>query len=262
MGTESAVVSKSVIKPIEIVRSGNLTGSCLARGVIALGNFDGFHLGHQLLIRKARQIAGQTCPVAIMSVEPHPRQFFNPDMTIGRLALPEQKHQRAEMLGVDYIFEPTFDKEFASLTPEAFVYDVLHKKLDVSHVIVGENFRFGAGRRGDCAGLKELAAKYNMSVDVILLQSEFSSTRVRAALGAGDLSSAQRCLGRAWEANVISRNGSLYLAEGLIRPRGGWYILKNTLLDSEFVAQITSDGRIISQALCSEQVRFITRLFD
>ncbi|MCQ9147701.1 FAD synthetase family protein [Ochrobactrum sp. BTU2] len=260
MFIESAFVSQSVIKPIEIVRNGNLAGTRLARGVIALGNFDGFHLGHQFLISKAQQIAGQTRPVAIMSVEPHPRQFFNPNVLLERLALPEQKHRTAEMLGIDYIFEPRFDKEFASLTPDMFVSHVLHQNLDVSHVIVGENFRFGAARKGDCNALVELAGKYGVSVDVIPLKSEFSSTRVREALSTGDLNSAERCLGRTWEANIVYRDGSFRLAEGLILPKEGRYILRRQPSGAEFIARLTSDGRVFSPDIYSGKVHFIARL--
>lgn len=73
MFIERGFALQPIIKPIQVVRDGILTGTDLARGVIALGNFDGFHLGHQFLIRKAQQIAGKAYPVAIMSVEPHPR---------------------------------------------------------------------------------------------------------------------------------------------------------------------------------------------
>lgn len=255
-----SALSPAVVKPVEVVRTGVLTGTSLGRAVIALGNFDGFHLGHQFLIKNAHQIAGGMRPVAIMSVEPHPRQFFNPDTLIERLALPEQKHRTAATLGLDYIFEPTFDREFASLTPQAFVIDILHGKLDVSHIIAGENFRFGAGRKGDCKVLVELAGSVGIGVDIIPLQQEFSSTRVREALMVGDVRLAQQCLGRAWEADVIWRDNDYRLAEGLIRPSEGHYVLGDPIDGQVFVAHLTQDGRITSPVACPDKVSFLTRL--
>lgn len=255
-----SALSPAVVKPVEIVRTGILTDTGLAGAVIALGNFDGFHLGHQFLIKKAHQIASGNCPVAIMSVEPHPRQFFNPDTLLERLALPTQKYQTAQMLGLDYIFEPAFDRSFASLTPQAFVIDILHGKLDVSHIIVGENFRFGAARKGDCTALVELAGSVGIGVDIIPLQKEFSSTRVREALIAGDVRLAQQCLSRAWHADVIWRDGDYRLAEGLIRPREGHYVLGDPSDGRVFVAHLTKYGRITSPVACPKKVSFLTRL--
>ncbi|TCQ79712.1 riboflavin kinase/FMN adenylyltransferase [Ochrobactrum sp. BH3] len=260
MFIERGFALQPITKPIQVVRDGILTGTDLARGVIALGNFDGFHLGHQFLIRRAQQIAGKAYPVAIMSVEPHPRQFFNPDTVIERLALPEQKHRVAEMLGLDYIFEPTFDREFAALTPQAFVIDILHKKLDVSHIVVGENFRFGAGRKGDCAALVELAQSVGICVDIVPLQSEYSSTRVREALVAGDVSVAHQCLGRAWAAEIVWRDGSFRLAEGLVRPKEGQYVLGQVPYGHNFIVHLAGDGRIMSSVICPKKVYFLEYL--
>lgn len=257
---ERAFALSTGIKPVQVVRNGTLSGSNLARAVIALGNFDGFHLGHQLLLQKAKQIAGTIRPIAVMSVEPHSRQFFNPDIVIARLALPEQKRRLAEMLGLDYIFEPDFDQDFASLTPEAFVIDILHRRLDISHIIVGENFRFGAGRRGNCASLIKLASSVGIGVDIIPLQTAFSSTHIRKALQDGNVKSACQSLGRAWEASIVWRDNGYHLAEGLVCPKEGYYVLADPSDGRVFISQLAQDGRIWSTVSCPGRVSFLARL--
>ncbi|AGT11338.1 pantothenate synthetase (plasmid) [Paracoccus aminophilus JCM 7686] len=224
-------------------------GSRLRDGVIALGNFDGFHRGHRLLIGTARRIAATRRPVAIMSVEPHPRQFFaTPGTAPFRLATAAQKLRAAQGIGLGYLFQPAFDAEFAGLSPEAFIETVLHARLGVSHVVVGADFRFGAKRAGDCRLLADLCLRHDIGVTLVPLQGGFSSSAVRAALRAGDLEAACASLGRTWQVELVARPevtqpGSLQgwaLAPELIRPPAGRYLIRAE--GKESVIDLTAEG--------------------
>lgn len=245
---------------IEIVRGALPSNSRLAGAVIALGNFDGFHRGHRFLLQQAHRLAARRLPVAIMSAEPHPRQFFNPGTPLQRLALPTQKHRLARELGLDYVFEPRFDQSFASLTPHAFVREVLHDMLQVSHVVIGENFRFGAGRAGDCTMLTELSADMGIGVEVVSLQGRVSSSRIRDALARGDLDTVHDCLGRAWEAKIDQSGNGHVLASGLIRPAEGQYLVHDPDRGQTFTVRLDAGGRLDGVHQHTDRIAFLTRL--
>lgn len=245
---------------IEIVRGALPSNSRLAGAVIALGNFDGFHRGHQFLLQQAHRLAARRLPVAIMSAEPHPRQFFNPGTPLQRLALPTQKHRLARELGLDFVFEPRFDQSFASLTPHAFVREVLHDMLQVSHVVVGENFRFGARRAGDCAMLTELSADLGIGVEVVSLQGRFSSSRIRDALACGDLDTVHDCLGCAWEAKIDQSENGHVLASGLMRPAEGQYLVHDPDRGETFTIRLDACGRLDGIHEPTDRITFLTRL--
>ncbi|NML74789.1 FAD synthetase family protein [Rhizobium sp. S-51] len=245
---------------VEIVRSALPSNSRLAGAVIALGNFDGFHRGHRFLLQQAHRLAARRLPVAIMSAEPHPRQFFNPGTPLQRLALPTQKHRLARELGLDYVFEPRFDRSFASLTPHAFVREVLHDMLQVSNVVVGENFRFGARRAGDCAMLTELSADLGIGVEVVSLQGRFSSSRIRDALACGDLDTVHDCLGRTWEAKIDQSENGHVLASGLMRPAEGQYLVHDPDRGETFTIRLDACGRLDGIHEQTDRIAFLTRL--
>ena len=120
-----------------------------ARGAsVAMGNFDGVHLGHQSVINLARR---PDAPLGIVTFEPHPRQVFAPDAPPFRLMNPEARANRLAKLGVQHLYELPFDKTLASLTPDAFARDVLAHGLGIRHVVVGADFCFGKGRSGTAA---------------------------------------------------------------------------------------------------------------
>ena len=170
---------------------------------LAIGNFDGLHLGHQALLAKLTQTAKQQqLKSAVMTFEPHPREFFTPDQAPTRLASLREKLERFADAGVEIVYLCRFDKKFAALSSEDFIEKILLQSVNAKTVLVGEDFRFGAGRRG---GVEDIA---NAGINLISLpqvnlaeadiQQRVSSTRVRNALATGQLEVAKSLLGRAY----------------------------------------------------------------
>jgi riboflavin kinase/FMN adenylyltransferase len=167
----------------------------LVHASVALGNFDGVHLGHQAVIHLARTAD----PLGIVTFEPHPREVFQPDAPPFRLMNAEARANRLAKLGVQHLYELPFDKTLASLSPEAFARDVLAQGLGVSHVVVGADFCFGQGRAGKAQDLVRLGQTYGFAVTVAgLVQhdgAEISSTAIRIALAEGRPRDAAAMLG-------------------------------------------------------------------
>jgi riboflavin kinase / FMN adenylyltransferase len=162
---------------------------------VAMGNFDGVHLGHRAVIDLARNSA----PLGIVTFEPHPREYFAPHSAPFRLMNAEARANRLAKLGVDRLYELPFGLDLASLSPEAFAKDVLADGLGVSHVVVGADFCFGKGRAGKAIDLQALGHKHGFSVtvaDLVKFQNrEISSTAIRQALTDGRPRDAQAMLG-------------------------------------------------------------------
>lgn len=213
-----------------------------ARGAsVAMGNFDGVHLGHQSVIDLARGRG----PLGIVTFEPHPREYFSPAAAPFRLMNAEARANRLAKLGVEHLFALPFDSEMARLSPEAFVRDVLVAGLGLSHVVVGTDFRFGAGRAGSTEDLKTLGEKHGLAVTVAELihhgDREISSTAIRQALAVGNPREAAAMLGH-WhriDGEVIhgeKRGRQLGFptanmsVEGLHLPRFGVYAVKVDVL--------------------------------
>lgn len=177
----------------------------LRGGVVALGNFDGVHLGHQKVIGTAKSLAGaKQVACGVMSFEPHPRELFKPSAVPFRLTPFRIKARLIEALGLDFLVMQRFDREFASHTAEEFIFQVLVAGLGVSHVVVGYDYVFGRGRTGNVALLEEMADRCGFGVTCIdPVEAEdgilYSSTRIREALTSGLPREAARLLGRNWE---------------------------------------------------------------
>jgi len=175
-----------------------------ARGAaIALGNFDGVHLGHQAVIASARAVAearGVALGAAVF--EPHPRLFFQPDLPPFRLQTPRQRARALAELGVTEVFEIGFDAALAKSTDREFAERVLRDLLGVAHVSVGADFRFGHARMGDVESLKALGAELGFSVEAVAPVKgggeKISSTAIREAIAAGEMRKAAAMLGRPW----------------------------------------------------------------
>ena len=173
--------------------------------VLALGNFDGVHRGHQTVIAAAGAVARRLgAPHGVLTFEPHPRQIFRPDDAPFRLTPLRVKAHELEALGVDVMFSLHFDREFAQRTAENFVDEILLGALRVRHVVVGYDFVFGRGRAGTVEFLQDMGAQRGFGIDVVAAVAEggseiVSSTRIREHLVAGRPAEAARLLGRAWE---------------------------------------------------------------
>ncbi|GMG81423.1 bifunctional riboflavin kinase/FAD synthetase [Paralimibaculum aggregatum] len=165
----------------------------------ALGNFDGVHRGHQALLAAARK-AAPGAPLAVVSFEPHPRRFFQPDAAPFRLTSAEARPRVLASLGVERLYALPFDRALAAMSPEAFARDVLAEGLGLGHVVVGADFHFGKGRAGTAQMLAELGQRFGFGVTIEPMRGgpggAFSSTAIRQALRTGHPVAAARALGR------------------------------------------------------------------
>lgn len=163
---------------------------------VAMGNFDGVHLGHRSVIAFA---AAQPAPLGIVTFEPHPRAFFNPAAAPFRLMNAEARAHRLEKLGVVRLYELRFDAALASMGAEAFAQDVLGAGLGVAHVTVGTDFRFGKGRTGTAETLAHLGETCGFGVTIAPILkiegADVSSTAIRTALSEGRPRDAAAMLG-------------------------------------------------------------------
>ncbi|MES2844905.1 MAG: bifunctional riboflavin kinase/FAD synthetase [Pseudomonadota bacterium] len=162
---------------------------------VAMGNFDGVHLGHQAVIDLARTDA----PLGIVTFEPHPREYFAPAAVPFRLMNAEARANRLAKLGVQNLYQLPFDATLSGLSPQQFAADVLVQGLGIAHVVVGADFCFGKGRAGKAADLQAFGKAYGFDVTVAeivqLDGQEISSTAIRQALTDGRPRDAAAMLG-------------------------------------------------------------------
>ncbi|MBX3525787.1 MAG: bifunctional riboflavin kinase/FAD synthetase [Methylobacteriaceae bacterium] len=186
----------------------------LEGAVVAIGNFDGLHRGHRGVIARAKALAARLGkPCAVLTFEPHPADFFAKRSVIFRLTSHEAKAAFLRRLGLDGMIVLTFDAALSGLSAQAFVDDVLIRRLGVSGVVAGYDFHFGAKRQGTPEFLQAEGARQGFAVDIVerISQDEegsldaVSSTATRAALESGDVALAARLLGHPWfvEGEVI-----------------------------------------------------------
>ena len=169
--------------------------------VATIGNFDGVHLGHQAvfreLIAEGRRLG---LPATVITFEPQPLEYFAPERAPSRLTRLREKLGAMRDVGVERVLLLEFGSRLAQMEAEEFVEALLVDKLAVRHLYVGDDFRFGRGRRGDIGMLRMAGARHHFTVDgmntLALGGERISSTRIREALGRGDLEDAARCLGR------------------------------------------------------------------
>ncbi|MCG6902126.1 MAG: bifunctional riboflavin kinase/FAD synthetase [Rhodobacter sp.] len=167
---------------------------------VAIGNFDGVHIGHQAVIDIARAEAGKTgAPLGIVTFEPHPREVFAPDAPPFRLMSAETKAHRLEKLGVERLYQIPFNTDLSGLTPLEFIQDVVTDGLGLRHVVVGDDFCFGKGRAGSAQDLVRYGRDLGFGVTLAKLVcangTEVSSTRIRTALSDGRPRDAAAMLG-------------------------------------------------------------------
>ena len=182
-----------------------------ARGAtIALGNFDGVHLGHASVIRAAHA-ARPDAPLAVLTFEPHPREVFRPDDPPFRLTLSAERADALAGLGVNLLYELPFNPDFSLMTAETFVADVLHRGLGARHLVSGADFAFGHRRGGDTGFLAARAEALGMGLTLVPpvtdAQGPLSSTRIRRALQDGYPQRATMELGRPWAIRGIVAHG-------------------------------------------------------
>jgi riboflavin kinase/FMN adenylyltransferase len=176
----------------------------LRGGVVAIGNFDGMHRGHQSVLEAARA-AGEAAgvPAVVLTFEPHPRDVFRPNEPVFRLTPPHVKARLAEAIGLDGLYTVAFDRDFAKTPADQFVRSVLVETLAVKSVAIGWNFHFGAGRSGNPDSLTRLGQDLGFAVNVVHPYADeggetISSSRIRALLGEGAIAEAAGLLGWHW----------------------------------------------------------------
>ena len=212
---------------------------------VAIGNFDGVHLGHQSVIELARK-AAPDAPLGVMTFEPHPREYFAPDAPPFRLMRADTRAHRLEKLGVERLYELNFNTALSSLTPEEFARDVISEGLGLAHVVVGADFCFGKGRAGNAEDLQRFGEQYGFGVTIAPLmeysEHAVSSTAIRNALSEGRPADAKEMLGhwhriegvviggeqRGRELGFPTANMSI---DGLHQPRFGVYAVLVDVLD-------------------------------
>jgi len=166
---------------------------------LTIGNFDGVHRGHQAMLSRLIEAAEDLAlPSAVLTFDPHPREFFAPGSAPPRLSSLRSKIESFAELGIARTIVARFNARLAALSPQAFIEDVLVRRLDVRWVLVGEDFRFGKARAGDIATLRAAAKTFSVeAMRTVSVENErASSTAVRNALASGDLGHAAAMLGR------------------------------------------------------------------
>jgi riboflavin kinase / FMN adenylyltransferase len=211
--------------------------------VVAIGNFDGVHLGHQAVIGEAGRIArAGGLPHAVLTFEPHPRRVFRPDDPPFRLTPFRAKSRHIEALGVDLLFTLHFDLAFAANSAEDFIESVLVRNLGARHAVVGYDFVFGHQRRGTPALLQARGADLQFGVTVVgpiaaAGGAVYSSTRIRELLAAGKPREAAALLGRFWEIEGRVERGDArgrtigfptanLMLDDYLRPAAGVYAVR------------------------------------
>lgn len=233
--------------------------------VAALGNFDGFHRGHQAVVGEAGRIArAEGKKLAVFTTEPHPRSFFSNEGDRFRLTPFRQRANLLESFGVDLLFVMPFDAALAATEAALFVTDILARDLGISHAVIGYDYRFGKGRLGDAELLRETGKKCGIGVSVVepisvgvegAAGEVYSSTLVRDALRRGEARRAAALLGHWWTVNgrVIEGDkrgrtigfptANMTLQESLV-PAHGVYAVRVKLEDSaEVLVGVANVGR-------------------
>lgn len=169
--------------------------------VIAIGNFDGVHLGHQALLSCARDIAAAAKkPFGVLTFEPHPRHLFRPDEPPGRITPAATKQWRLSQSGAGFVCTLPFDWNFASLKADDFIIQILKEGLNAAHIIVGPDFRFGQMRTGTPDMIKQSGMALTVFDEMVDHHGDkIGSSMIREKLRAGDIDAANTLLGWNWE---------------------------------------------------------------
>ncbi len=175
----------------------------LQGAVLAIGNFDGVHKGHQAVLDHAKKM-GQRLnrPVALLNFEPHPREYFQPDLKIFRLSPACVKARLAERFDLDAMITLSFNADLAAKTADVFIQDILVDKFNIGGAVIGFDFQFGAKRTGTAQYLKDAGERFGFEVEITpelrAGTDEISSTIIRQKLREGDVKAANKLLGYNW----------------------------------------------------------------
>ena len=176
--------------------------------VIAIGNFDGVHIGHQKVIKEAIKISKKKNKVGVLTFEPHPKCFFRKEFFFFRLSPFRVKYLLLKEMGIDFMLNIKFNSDLVSIKPKDFIEDILIKKLNVSHVVTGFDFVFGNKQSGNVKTMNSYSKKkgdflFTEVSEFRIGESEISSSQIRKNLRDGKLLEANNMLSRNWQ--IISR---------------------------------------------------------
>lgn len=241
---------------------------------MALGTFDGVHLGHQQLLRRAVETRPEGGFCSVFTFDYPPEQVFSGDLRV--LTDMKRRQQLIVDEGIDEIVWVDFDREFAAISPEQFVQDILVRALNASHVVCGFNFRFGSRAQGDADFLTAAGKQHGFSVEVIppytLEGLPVSSTRIRQALSEGRVDVARNLLGRyhSYQGIVTSGAGrgrklgfptaNLSVPKHILLPREGVYFTWTMLDDGSSFPSVTAIGN--NPTFSGEDQTFETYVLD
>lgn len=230
----------------------------LKGSIVALGNFDGFHLGHQAVVSRALARAfHERRPLIVATFDPHPVTFFKPDVPPFRLTTLDQREELFAHAGADAMLIFQFGAELAATSPHDFVADILGNRIGARGVVTGDDFAFGRARAGNVELLRSLGAQVGISAEAVAAVSmdgeRVSSGRVRNALRAGDTATATHLLSRDFAIRGIVEPGDARGRElgyptanlsldGYQRPKYGVYAVRVTLEDGSEHAGVASLG--------------------
>ncbi len=224
----------------------------LGRTVVTIGNFDGMHLGHQHVVRRAREVAGSVGAVTpidgvvAVTFDPHPIAVLRPEHAPPTLTTIEERLRLLGEAGVDDVLVIPFSREIAAWTPEEFIDRIIVDGLHARAVVVGANFRFGNRAAGDCNLLRAVGAERDFVLEEVGLDGGpqvWSSTYVRTCLAAGDVTGAAEALGRPFTVTGVVVEGdkrgrelgfptaNVPLPVGAAAPSDGVYAGRLTVLD-------------------------------
>ena len=217
------------------------------KAVIAIGNFDGVHKGHQSIFRLGKKIAKRNKQkFGAVTFSPLPYEFFQKNQKIIRITLDDLKVDLLKKNNVDFVFLCKFNKKFSMVSAEDFITEIVVKKLNPTHIIVGKNFRFGNKRKGNIALLRKFGKIHNFKVSDLRLAKEnktkISSTKIRIAIEKGNMDLAGRLLGRNWSirekvipGRKVGRQLGFRTANIIIKkniaPKIGVYVVKAKIRD-------------------------------
>ncbi|WP_435769282.1 bifunctional riboflavin kinase/FAD synthetase [Nocardioides sp. SYSU DS0651] len=220
----------------------------LGRTVLTIGNFDGMHLGHQHVVRRAREVAGEVGVDTVVAVtfDPHPIAVLRPEHAPPTLTSIDDRLRLMAQAGVDDVLVIPFSREIAAWTPDEFIDRILVATLHARAVVVGANFRFGNRAAGDCNLLRRAGAEHDFVVEEVTLDGGpqvWSSTYVRTCLAAGDVAGAAEALGRPFTTRGVVVEGdrrgrelgyptaNVPVGPGAAAPADGVYAGRLTVLD-------------------------------
>ena len=207
--------------------------------VVTIGTFDGIHKGHQKIFNKVINVSKQSnLSSVVLTFFPHPRIILNKYNDIKMIDTLDEKIEHLEKIGIDNLIIHPFDKKFSLLSADQFIKEYLLKKLQLKHIIIGYDHRFGKGREASVSDLKEYSIDFNFIVDEIDAQEiekiAISSTKIRNSVNQGDLETTKKYLGR-----FFSLTGKVIKGDGLGKQID--YPTANLLIEEDYKI-IPKDG--------------------